>query len=498
MDLVKTLRKAEIRVVNYRLFLLQLFMRFCLFVILFTFFHAGVSRGFETLDSLDFSGSGPLFLSDKQIQEDLVQAERLLKDNYVRYPILEQKGVSWKSAFKNLEALLLPDINPVLTHHFQEQLIKTLEFTEDSNIQADLFLKKRHYVQRIEPKVAFYTGIRMAQQQKRFSVLPSLKHPNKIVNHWFIDCKTTMEVFFPILPERQTEKLFMLGQQANHQLQPLDCAFENDSGEKQEIMLPLIFPAAELNRQEMPVFEFKGGRTPYIRWYRDGNPEEIAVKQFHKLGRKLQNTPTLIIDVRGNANGSFAFIEKWLKEFTSNHWKNVIVRERQTIPILKGLLNRVQWNLHHSTARLLVGKDQLEQKLQQLKALIFHFRENEITEKWVETKFIFNGKKDAPRMNTRLIVLANQHCGNGCQFLSALTKQIPDGILIGTNTGPFPKNTSGPIFQLKHSRIMLSFSHRIHLNHQLEPVSPSGYLPDYWLFPPMGLPEILRFVSKSN
>ena len=128
---------------------------------------------------------------------------------------------------------MLPDKNPILTHHFQKQLIKTLEFTEDSNIKADLFLKKRHYVQRIEPKVAFYTGIRMALQQKRFSVLPSLKHPNEIVNHWFIDCKTTLEVFFPILPERQTEKLFMLGQRGNHQLQPLDCAFENDSGEIQ-------------------------------------------------------------------------------------------------------------------------------------------------------------------------------------------------------------------------------------------------------------------------
>ena len=289
-------------------------------------------------------------------------------------PFLSRKVSSWKSAFKKLEDHLLPDINPVLTHHFQEQLIKTLEFTEDSNIQADLFLKKRHYVQRIEPKVAFYTGIRMAQQQKRFSVLPSLKHPNKIVNHWFIDCKTTMEVFFPILPERQTEKLFMLGQQANHQLQPLDCAFENDSGEKQEIMLPLIFPTAELNRQEMPVFEFKGGRTPYIRWYRDGNPEESGVKQFLKLARKLQNTPTLIIDVRGNANGSFAFIEKWLKDFTSNHWKNVIVREQQTIPILKGLLNRVQWNLHHSTARLLVGKDQLEQKAPAVKGPYISFQ----------------------------------------------------------------------------------------------------------------------------
>ena len=469
-----------------------------MFFTLFTILFARFSMGFETFDSLDFSGNGPLFLSDKQIQEDLMQVEQLLQDNYVRYPILEQKGVRWKSVFKNLEDHLLPDINPVLTHHFQKLLIKTLEFTEDSNLQADLFLKKRHYIQRIEPKVAFYSGVRVALQQKRFSVLPSLKHPKNIVNYWFIDCKNTLEVFFPILPERQTEKLFMLGQQANHQPQPLDCAFENNSGEKQKILLPLIFPEMELNRPEMPVFEFKDGRIPYLRWYRDSKPEEILLKQFQKLARKLQNTPTLIIDVRGNTKGSFAFIEKWLKEFTKNHWKNVIVRERQTLPIIKGLLNRVQWNLHHPKARLLIGQEQLEQKHQQLKALISHFREKGILEKWVETKFIFNGKKVAPRWNTRLIVLANQHCGNGCQFLAALTKQIPNGILIGANTGPFPKNTFGPIFQLKHSRIMLSFSHKIHLNHKMESVSPSGYLPDYWLFTPMNLTEILRFVSKTN
>ena len=40
------------------------------------------------------------------------------------------------------------------------------------------------------------------------------------------------------------------------------------------------------------------------------------------------------------------------------------------------------------------------------------------------------------------IGMGNDQCGDGCQFLAALTKQIPNGILIGTNTGPFPKNIS--------------------------------------------------------
>ena len=476
----------------------QLFAKILCFSSLFLFCFTIISPGAEPIPVLDFSGSGPLFLSNNQMRADILQAERLLRENYVRYPILEKSGVKWESVFQRLADYLSINKNPTLTHHFQNKLIKALEFTEDSNLRTDLFLNKRHYIQRVEPKIAFYSGIRLAQDNERFRVIPTLGFADKIVNHWYIGCKTQQEVFFPILPERQSEALFMMGQQANIQLEPLDCKFENDSGEKHNILLPLLIPEAELNRPEMPVYEYKSGRTPYIRWYRDGRTNERAVKQFQNLALKLRKTSTLIIDVRGNKNGTFAFIENWLKEFTRNHWKNVIVRERQTLPILKGLLNRVHWNLHHPALRLLIGRDQLEQKRRQLQALIEHLREKGITEKWVETKFIFNGNKNAPKWNTRLIVLTNQYCGNGCQFLAALTKQIPQGVIIGANTGPFPKNTSGPIFQLKHSRVMLSFSHRLHLNHQAKPVSPSGYLPDYWLFPPMGIRDIQRFVSKYN
>ena len=75
----------------------------------------------------------------------------------MRHPIFEKNGINWEDVFQKLESFLLKDINPVLTHHFQNQLIKALEFTEDPNIQADLFLKKdiilnvlnqkRHFIQ---------------------------------------------------------------------------------------------------------------------------------------------------------------------------------------------------------------------------------------------------------------------------------------------------------------------------------------------------------------
>ena len=494
---IKMLNEFEKRTffINYKF---QFFTKIFLLSVLLNGHNAFFCSGSEPIQSLDFSGNVPIFLSKKQISEDLNQASRLFRDNYLRYPIFEHSGINWKAVFQKLESFLLKDINPILTHHFQKQLIKTLEFTEDSNIQADLFLKKRHYVQRVEPKAAFYTGIKLAQQQKRFRVLPGLYQTKNIINQWFINCVESQEVFFPVLPQRQAELLFMLGQQANHQLKHLNCTFESEAGVKQETLLPLFISESELNFEGNPIYEFVDGRIPYIRWYRDGKAEETDVKKFYKLARKLRKSQTLIIDVRGNKHGSFTFIENWLREYTSSHWKNVIIRERQTIQILNGLLNRVQWNLHHGTSRHLIGKDQLEQKREQLRGLIEHFIEKELDQKWVETKFIFNGKKDAPEWGTRLIIIANHYCGNGCQFLAALTKQIPDGILIGTNTGSFPKNSFGPIFQLRQSRIMLTFGNKLHLNHLGEPVSTSGYLPNYWLFPPMGITEIMRYANKSN
>ena len=452
--------------------------------------------GSESIQSLDFMGNGPIFLSKKQIRDDLNQTSRLFHDNYPRFQIFEKNGINWKEVFQKLESFLLKDKNPILTHHFQNQLIKALEFTEDPNIQADLFLKKRHYVQRVEPKIAFYTGIKLAQQHSRFRVVPGLHQKNSIFNHWFIYCAKFQEVFFPVLPQRQEELLFMLGQQANHHIKHLNCTFESEAGVKSETLLPLLIYKSEQNFEGNPIYEFQDGHVPYIRWYRDGKAEETDVKKFYKLAKKLRKSQNLIIDVRGNKHGSFRFIENWLREYTSNHWKNVIIRERQTIQILNGLLNRVQWHLHNYTSSHLISKVQLEQKREQLRGLVKYFIEKELDQKLVETKFIFNGNKDAPEWGTRLIIIANQNCGNGCQFLAALTKQIPSGTLIGTNTGSFPKNSFRPIFQLRHSRIMLTIENKLHLNHIGEPVSTSGYLPDYWLFPPISLTEIIRFAKK--
>ena len=142
MKYVKAFKAFIKNIEEFSVSAFQLFAKtFCITAI-FLFSFVVITPGAETIPDLDFSGNGPLFLSKDQMLADILQAERLLRENYVRYSILEKSGVKWKSAFQRLADHLATNNNPTLTHHFQKQLIKALEFTEDGNLRTDLFKGK--------------------------------------------------------------------------------------------------------------------------------------------------------------------------------------------------------------------------------------------------------------------------------------------------------------------------------------------------------------------
>ena len=80
----------------------QLFTKTFLLSVLLIGHTAIFCSGSEPIHSLDFLGNGPIFLSKKQIREDLNQASRLFRDNYLRYQIFEHSGINWKAVFLSL------------------------------------------------------------------------------------------------------------------------------------------------------------------------------------------------------------------------------------------------------------------------------------------------------------------------------------------------------------------------------------------------------------
>ncbi|MBF0238515.1 MAG: peptidase S41 [SAR324 cluster bacterium] len=447
--------------------------------------------------AIQFGIKAPTIMKPDQVFTDLNVFEHILRESYGHFEIQQSQGHDWEKIFANLRDQLLKAGQPVLVHHFLEQLMRSLDFTGDPFLRGEIQVLNRNYVEQIKAlSRPFYVPLRMASYQGRFRAMPHTEWI-AIANQWLVGCKPKNFRYFPVLPDRAGESLSVFGVFSESAPDSIHCIFVNDLDRPREITLSM----QSLDIQNplpanLPVFEWKDGDIPYIRWYRDSSPYSGDTRQFLKLAQKLQNYQTLIVDVRGNVSGSFGYIEKWLQQITRNSWSNVIIREKQSALILRGLLNRLDWLRYQQKLQNFPEAPDLAQKQQQIQALIDHLRDTRVAVKWIETKFIFQGSKESPPWNKNLIIIANQHCGSGCQFLAGLAKQQENAWLIGGNTGVFPRTPLLPLYQLPQSKILLTINHTLHLDHAGQYVKPSGHEPDYWMAPPDDMNEIFRFARS--
>ena len=442
---------------------------------------------------------GPAFLTKNQMLADLEIFEQVLRESYAQVEVLRAQGHDWDNVFSQLRKELLSDEKPLLTQHFQKKLIDALSFTRDSSIKAEVRILNRDYVDSVESfRTPYYALVNLALVQERYRALPSSPFRG-VANEWFVGCRPKNFSFFPLLPERKGESLYVFGVFVNDLPEKAHCIFVNALYKPHEVDIPwkpFTSGIPDFSGDDSPIFQWKGGLVPYVRWFRDGRPKENETTEFLKIARKLRSAHTMILDVRYNRTGTYAYIENWLQQLTQNTWKNVVLKEKLSVWTLRGLLNRLQW-MQQNTPRANENEHQhIAKKKQQITALLQHMQTTESPNKWVETKFIFIGDKKSPPWNKKLIVIANQECGSGCQFLAALAKQQESSFLLGENTGTFPKIPILPLFQLPNSKIQLSISHMLHLDHEGKHVPPTGYEPDYWLTSPFELKEVSRFARS--
>ncbi len=445
----------------------------------------------------DLMVSGPPLLTQEQILEDVAVYEQILQDAYARYPILQQQGVNWEAVFSNLRASLTASNRPWVTNQFLHKLIEALHFTNDPSLHAEVSVYKRLYTAAVPPFSQSFTRITLARHQNRYRVLPEVEN-RQIANFWFVRCDGSHYRFFPTIPERQGEQRVRLGMFTFPPPTHLDCQFEHELGQTVPHQLPLqkATVSESTPRNQNPVYTWISGHIPYLRWHREGKPQEDQTRDFYQLVRQLKRHQAFILDVRDNTSGSFGFIEKFFHPLTRTSWQNGVLREKQSVITLEGVLNRLQ-ALRQQVNLPPAERAALGQEKQRLEAMLSYVRRQHPPLRWVETKFSFAGDPEASNWSRRMIVVANRRCGDGCQFLAALAKQTPNSFLVGENTGAFPRNIKQPLYQLPHSRIRISVSHILHLNERKQPVPASGYEPDFWLDDPTSLDAVYR-LARSN
>ncbi|MBF0277715.1 MAG: hypothetical protein HQM13_07995 [SAR324 cluster bacterium] len=453
----------------------------------------------QTRLAKDLLADSPPFLSPSQVLEDISYYEEILKESYARYVYLAENGVDWENLFFKLKAALTTSNKQILTQNLMNDLIKTMQFTKDPTLQAELSLHNRIYkTSNNEAFIPFFTTVRLAKQNQQFRILPdSVNAP--IANQWLRHCDDAAFRLFPAVPERLGEERYVLGMLSNSFPSQMSCIVEDGLEQLNHQTLDLKhYESIEYEKSDSAaVFTWTPGQIPYIRWMRDGDLEDRETRRFMSLTREVRKRKAFILDVRGNLTGSFGFIARWLHPLTNASWNNAVIQEKQTITALHGILNRMEY-LRSLPETLHATRLSLQKDKQGIMALLQYIESRVSKTRLIETKFNFSGDKEGPNWNKRIVVVANRHCGDGCQFLAALAKQLEDSYLVGENTGIFPKNRLIPLFQLPHSKIRVSISHRLHLNHEGVPVSSSGYEPDFWLDHPSSLSDIYRLARSGQ
>lgn len=445
----------------------------------------------------DILAESPPFLTPAEVLDDITTLEKILQEVYGRYTILQNQGHDWDSLWFDLKSRLTETNKSILTQNLLTGILNTLEFTKDPTFRAELTLHHRLYGRQLEKSYyPAFTSIRLVQEQTRYRVLPS-NQLSVITNQWLVNCNPPSIEFFPLIPERGEEKRFALGLFSSNPPQTLVCHFQDGGGKthRENLAVQYFKNSAFSDDEETPLFSWTPGNIPYVRWMRDGKHNASDTQRFFRLLTKLRQHTAFIIDVRGNTTGSFGFIENWLSRLTKSSWQNGIVQEKQTPAILYGILNRMELE-KQSPGITFEKRQEIQKEQERLISLIRYIEKRKPPFRLNESRFSFSGDASESKWQKRMVVVADRQCGNGCQFLAALAKQLKNSFLLGENTGVYPQGIKLPLFQLPNSKIRITINHLLHLDHFENPVPPSGYQPDFWLDHPAPLSEIYRLARS--
>ena len=438
----------------------------------------------------------PPFLRKEKLIEDTKALYQLLSQVYSRYDSLSQQGVAWESIFQGLIQKYQQLNQPLLTQQFLQDLLEALAVTEDPTLEARMYLNKREYTKFVFPKsTPFYSQLYLSLANQKFKVLPGKISPD-IVNSWFQGCTSHRYQLLNALPGRIGEKRFVLGVLNTEFLPSIVCNFEITVGNQRSFVLPM-HQTVEFSFPSLPtdtVFQYTNQPIPYLQWFQDGKRYERETRELYNIALELQGYSVMIIDVRGNLEGSFNYLNQWFAKVTNAQWETGFLHERHSPAVLYGLLNQLEYQL--KMADTFTKRNEISQKKKQVRDLLRRLRLYAGEANTVKTKFIFSGDEFAAVWKKKLIVLANHQCGEGCQFLASLAKQLPHSYLIGESTGSYPHQPLLPLFQLPHSKINLTLNHYLQLDINNATIPAIGHTPDYWFDPQDSIEKVFRFARS--
>lgn len=240
-----------------------------------------------------------------------------------------------------------------------------------------------------------------------------------------------------------------------------------------------------------PPVELAPGPVPVLSIRTFDNRAESWLRDLPGLARRLMRSPGFVVDLRGNGGGNFAFAEAFILELTDRELTLLDESEVMSAAALEGRLNTARYDL----ARGAVSDDarpHYERHIGVLSQRLAQTRRETRVRVEIERRGQRAEGRAARAYEGRVVLLTDQGCASACEMMLALARQLPNVVVVGTNTRGAMEVGEIATFRLPRSGVVVRFGTRRYRDPSGSFAETRGYAPDVRLSGEGALLEAMR------
>ncbi len=435
-------------------------------------------------------GEIPLRVSQEQALEDIEVLRYLFDHAFSGRHYWQQHGVDFPAGYNALRRYV-QDIGAdgIDTRDFEKQIFSTFAGINDPHTAIighevnEFFTRVRQYFARFV----------VAKQGDRYIVIQSAD-PEVAVGAEYIDA---VDKLFPTLSPTGAQH-FLFGKMSSVPLTELTVNLRQ--GEVKSSVHACRIGKIQYDRFDRIIETSIVNNVPVVRsssFWVDGKMKEL--EDFSEYGKRMRNEPQFIWNLLANDGGITQYPSKFIENFNGMAYEQSTEVHLHSTPIAQAYFpGKNTWSswpaawLDDATPLSVVPeykRDHVAQVRHQKVDLLANPRQY-----WEIVRENFTRKLgDYPG---KLVILSNFRNGSAGNNALAMSKSVPNSIIVGENSNMTYTFANTRNFSLKHSRIKLRLPGRliIHPENSIE----RGFLPDLWLDSDNPVEEVSKWMSKPT
>ncbi len=436
------------------------------------------------------NGDIPSRITQPQAFEDIEALRYILDNAYSGRFYWQQRGVDFQGGYDVLRRYVeATGSSEIDTREFERQIYTAFKGINDPHTAiighevSEFFTRIRQY----------FASFVLAKQGNRYVVVQSAEQ-DVPVGSVYVD---TDERLFPTLSPAGSQH-YLFGGMSTTPYAQTTARFRH--GTMTVAMHPSRIGNIQYDRLNNIIELSRFRNVPVVRsssFWVEGKLKEL--ESFSEHGKQLRNEPFFIWNLLANDGGITQYPFKFIENFNSIAQEGSWEAHLHSTPIAQAYLpGKNGWSswpsawLDDATPMSEIPeykRAHVEQVRQQKVDLVANPRRY-----WVVVRD--NPEQKFGDYKGKLVVLSNVRNGSAGNNALAMSKSVPNSIIVGENSNMTYAFANTRNFSLKHSRIKLRLPGRliIHPENSIE----RGFLPDFWLDSESPVEEVAEWLLNPD